>query len=498
MRDSGAEAFRAAFKRSIRLIVALVLLGAAVVVGLRQWQGDRYSASTKVLVTPISLSQILTGTQPPFIDPQRNKVTAQALATSSAVYRLAADGKDLGTPRQLKSATSVSAATGDEILAFTAIAEEPQRAVAIVNAVAEAYSTFRGELSRSSVTRSANALQRTVDAWPGGVAPEQVLRQLNRLRVLQNLNASDAQVVDASVSATQTNPVPRRDALLGGVLGLVIALVAVALREAIDTKVRSDSIVEDVLDAPVIASIPSLPRGSRLVLYGRRERDFVDAYALLAAQLPPASARDRPYVVAVTSALANEGKTTTAANLAVALARRGPRVILADLDFRKRSLGDVFELPEEAGGALQVLDGSYPLNEALWTVSLEGRQPQVTRESDLLPELIDSRFLSLLSAGDAATGQGVISGGIGPLVRDLRRRADLVILDTPAALLTSDMAEVSRLVDSVLVVVRQGRTTRRTLRTLAKQSRTWDAGIVGVVLTDTEPEGAPYGPIASR
>ena len=70
------------------------------------------------------------------------------------------------------------------------------------------------------------------------------------------------------------------------------------------------------------------------------------------------------------------------------------------------------------------------------------------------------------------------------LLDRLRAYADVVILDTPPALLTAEMTELSKLVDAVVVIVRQGFVTQRALRTLARQTRTWDADLVGAVVTD--------------
>jgi Mrp family chromosome partitioning ATPase len=77
-------------------------------------------------------------------------------------------------------------------------------------------------------------------------------------------------------------------------------------------------------------------------------------------------------------------------------------------------------------------------------------------------------------------------------MRQMRSLADIVIVDTPAALLTVEMAEISRLVDRILVVVRQGRITRRNLRALSRQMRSWEAELAGVVMTDTPSAGDRY------
>jgi Mrp family chromosome partitioning ATPase len=85
---------------------------------------------------------------------------------------------------------------------------------------------------------------------------------------------------------------------------------------------------------------------------------------------------------------------------------------------------------------------------------------------------------------------------MGALLRDLTAYANLVVLDTPPALLTVEMTELAQLIDMVVVVVRQGRVTQRTLRALARHARTWPAELTGAVLTDvpaSSSHGSYYG-----
>src|SRR4051812_27319716 len=100
MGSVGAEAFRDALRRSIPLIILCAVLGLIVVNGLQQLRGARYAAEAGVLVSTSQLSEILTGTQPSFVDPQRVQDTAQALAGTPSVYQTAARGRGIGTPDQ--------------------------------------------------------------------------------------------------------------------------------------------------------------------------------------------------------------------------------------------------------------------------------------------------------------------------------------------------------------------------------------------------------------
>jgi non-specific protein-tyrosine kinase len=247
-----------------------------------------------------------------------------------------------------------------------------------------------------------------------------------------------------------------------------------------------------------------------MVTYGRHEHAYSDSYALLAANLAQARTDNKPLVLALTSAVSREGKTTTAANLAVSLARRGHSVLLADFDFRKPALTDLFQIPHEAPGVLQVLNGQARLEDVMWSVTLTGARPRVS-QNGVLPASTggastngketdpSSGSLVLLPSGGAVRSQsGTLSQRLGPLLKQLRVRADYIIIDTPPALLTVEMAELSRLIDDVLVVVRQGRVTQRSLRSLSRQARSWPAEVTGAVLTDAPAGEEQYAYYGSR
>jgi non-specific protein-tyrosine kinase len=198
-----------------------------------------------------------------------------------------------------------------------------------------------------------------------------------------------------------------------------------------------------------------------------------------------------------------EGKTITAANLAVAVARRGSNAILADFDFRKPGVGETFGLPEDAPGAIQVMSREVPLESALWSASLEGTRPVLESGGSTpahpprtggirAPQSNGS--LRVLPAG-GATRSAPHQEQLQYLLTMLQSEADLVILDTPPALLTVEVAELSRLVDAVLLIVRQGVVTQRNLRALQRQLRTWPSDILGTVMTDvrTDTKYADYG-----
>jgi|GEM_PF-4658548 len=514
MTSGGAEALKAAIRRSLFLIVFLVLLGIVSVNAFKQLRGPRYQASARVLVSPTNIIQVLTNTAPSFVDPNRVQATARALAGSPEVYRLAAEhtGGAFGSPSAMQRATSVTGGTDNDILTFSAHGTDPNRTVGVANAVANAFIGWRADLNSEAIRQTEAAVAAKLAATPkSSPARKDLQALLNKLDPLSTAAAGDTQLVARATSASKTSPAPLKDTLLGFSIGLVIALLVVALREAVDTTVRSESDIEELLAAPVLATVRSLPRRTKMVTYGRHEAAYSDTYALLAANLAQSRTDNKPLVLALTSAVSREGKTTTAANLAVSLARRGHNVLLADFDFRKPALTDLFQIPLETPGVLQVLNGSARLEDVLWSVTLTGPRPRVSKNGAVPAattapstngketESTGGGSLVLLPTGGAVRSQsGTLSQRLGPLLKQLRIRADFVIIDTPPALLTVEMAELSRLIDDVLVVVRQGRVTQRSLRSLSRQARSWPAELAGAVLTDAPAGEEQYAYYGSR
>ncbi|MEA2211752.1 MAG: tyrosine-protein kinase [Solirubrobacteraceae bacterium] len=513
MRSHADETLKAAVRRSLPILVGLIVIGVLASNAVEQLKGPSYSSTSRVEVSATPLSSIITNTQPSFVDPQRSLDTAMALAGSPQVYTLAARqlGGRLGSSSALQHATSVAEVPNTDILSFTATSAQPDHAVRIANAAGTAYIAFRGQLHANTISSTIDKLRTTLATLPPGPQHDQVAAELNRAELLQGATSTDATLVQQAVSANKISPAPAKDSLIGLALGLVIGLLVIALREAVDSTVRSEGDVEELLSAPVLATVRPLPRRTKMVTYGRYEARFSDTYSLLAAQLAPPKNAKEAKVLAVTSALSREGKTTTAANLAVTAARRGLNVVLADFDFRKSELSSLFGVPSSAPGALQVLNGEIDLGEVMWSVKLDGPQPAVHRNGRVPaidPVTSDESFpeangreakgtLQLLSTGGELSPRRASERPVlAPLLRQLRAEAQMVVIDTPPALLTSEMTELAELIDLAIVVVRQGYVSRRSLRSLARHAASWPTEVAGAVLTDVRVAagyGAYYG-----
>jgi polysaccharide biosynthesis transport protein len=176
----------------------------------------------------------------------------------------------------------------------------------------------------------------------------------------------------------------------------------------------------------------------------------------------------------VGSAMAGEGKTVTAANLSVTMAQQGLQVVLVDCDLRKPRVDELFGINRKPG-MTEVLLGKVPLEEAL-------------RPFELVAGL------SILPAGTLPPNPTELLGGARTreLLRVLRERFDMVILDTPPLAGGADSAILGAATDGVIMVVRAGRTETEAVRQAARQLHTVGARVLGAVMNDPDGEVEKY------
>jgi capsular exopolysaccharide synthesis family protein len=201
-------------------------------------------------------------------------------------------------------------------------------------------------------------------------------------------------------------------------------------------------------------------------------------------------------VIMVTSAAEGEGKSTTVANIAVALADSGKTVALVDLDLRRPSLAAFFRL-ESRAGVTDVALGRIKLDEALVAVPLSG---SAARSLNGARSPVPEERLHVLPSGrslPANPAEFVGSQAVARLLAELRRDHDFVLVDAPPLLSVVDAMTLSTRVDAVFAVVRLGVANRPMLEDVARSLDRSPATKLGFVLTgsdDRKVYGSPgYG-----
>jgi Mrp family chromosome partitioning ATPase len=193
----------------------------------------------------------------------------------------------------------------------------------------------------------------------------------------------------------------------------------------------------------------------------------------------------------VTSAVEQEGKSTTIANLAVALARSGRRVVLVDLDLRRPFLNRLFHTSGRPG-ITDVVMKQADLSDALRPIALQSSFGAVARNGNRPSDLSNGRseggLLHLLPAGTIALPAGDLlqDARLLDVLDQVAGRFDLVLIDAPPLLAFDDAMILSAHVDAIFAITRLNRVQRPILHEFARQLHTCQANLLGYVLTGVE------------
>jgi len=309
---------------------------------------------------------------------------------------------------------------------------------------------------------------------------QDLMKKLKEAGIVAGLKSTDVNVVDAAdIPVIPAEPWVMLDLLLALMLGSAGGLGLAFLLENLDTTIGSPEHVELLTRMPLLCIVPHVrlrgrngtrplqecERNKPLSLV-RPQSPFAESFRALRTTLLLSAAGRPPKVLVITSAVPGEGKTTTAVNVAVALAQNQHRVLLVDADMRCRGL-----------------------QESLGFAGCKGLSGCLTGVNDLqtavvsLPELPN---LHILPAGarPPIPAELLASEEMRRLLKGWQADYDHVVLDTPPILGLTDAAILATMADAVLLVARCGRTGRQTLCRARDALARVDAPTLGVVLND--------------
>jgi Mrp family chromosome partitioning ATPase/capsular polysaccharide biosynthesis protein len=489
------------------VIVQAVVIVPVAALAFSLAQQSKYRASAEVLISQQDLSAQLTGTQS--TPPNANDLQTQAeLARVPAVARRAIGSLHLAmTPATFLAQTSASASTTSNLISFSATNHDPALASRMATAYAQAYVRYRFASETAPIEAARKDLAKRIADTPHGALRNTLLEKEQTLAEMVALRTSDASVVREAGAAAQTAPRTKRNTLLGFVLGVFLGIGLAFLRESLDTRVRSAETIGYRLELPLLARLPEPPRklrvDDRLAMLSEPTGVQAEAFRMLRTNLEFAALGKGVQTVMITSAVEKEGKSTTIANLAIAIARAGQRVILVDLDLRRPFVDRFFDLREHAG-ITQVAIGHVALDEALSHVPLSA---SVFSASELTTVVTTNGQVKITPNGNG-NGRGtsgslhvLTSGPIPPdpgefvgtarlteILEQLRDRADLVLIDAPPLFHVGDALSLSAKVDGVIVVTRMEAMRRPMVAELKRLLDTMPATKLGFVATGAEAD----------
>jgi len=464
-------------RRGVIVLVTLLVFGIGLYLSLNET--SVYKASGEVL---LRVEGATAGTVP----------TEARILESPAVHQLALE-KD-------PNAGEVNA-TDDpsvNVVTVTAEADDADQAAATVNAHMNAYVDYsrQAQLDRyltalKLIQPQIDDLQRQIDALgPAGLLTQEnadrraalLSQQLNLRAKLQDLQidstlAGDNAIVVAEASAPSSpiRPKPVRDALIALGAGLLLAIALAFVVELLDDSIRTSEDLERTIGSlPVLAMIPPMrvPRSGLVTVVAPRSTP-AEAYRALRTAVQ-FIAMERGSCIEIASSSAGEGKSVTTANLAVALAQAGQQVVVVDADLRAPTIHDLFAVSNEVGLTSVVMG---------------------ERLSNALQRVPNVENLAVLTAGPIPPNPSELIGSdrFRQVVRDARKEAAIVLIDTPPILAVTDAMVVAGIVDAVVLIARAGSSTRRQVRHSLQLTHQLGAPVVGAILNGApEPRTAYY------
>jgi len=423
-------------------ILVAAVLGLAIALGalftLRQT--PMYASSVTFFVTTPSGDTTTSAYTGGLFSQQRVKSYADLLQGDRLASAVIQDARLPMTPGQLQQEISASSKPDTVLLTATVTDPSPQRAQLIATTIGRQFAKLVADL----------------ETPPGAKAA-----------------ALKVEVVETpQLPTSPVSPRPTRNIGLSAVVGLLLGFGLAVLRETLDTSLKDPETLQQIAGAPTLGVIAFDPaaRRSPLIVQERGQSARAEAFRQLRTNLQFVDVDHPPRVVVVTSALPGEGKSTTAANLAITIAQAGASTILLEGDLRRPKVVDYLGL-EGAVGLTDVLVGRVGLADV---VQPWGSHPLAILPSGSIPpnpsELLASRNMT-------------------ELLERLAAQYDTVLIDAPPLLPVADGAILAGKADGALLVLRHGKTTRSQAESAVAALRAVDAHLLGCILNMAPAKG---------
>jgi capsular exopolysaccharide synthesis family protein len=302
---------------------------------------------------------------------------------------------------------------------------------------------------------------------------------MQTLDLNKEISPESVNIMEKASMPSPDRPDLHKKLMSGALIGLACSLFLLVVIDRFDDRLNSHSEVTDLFDEAILGQIPREPSlhsgGSAALVRPDDERhSFLEAYRSLRSSILYMGERGKvPKTLLVTSSVPDEGKSVTAANLAITLANAGSRVLLVDGDLRKGSQHNRFDLDVDAGLSESLSEGRK------WT------------------ELVcDTKFPRLFLLPRGATTQHsselFLSGSIDSLLNEAVAKYDFVIVDSAPVMAADDVTSLAPHIDGVIFVVRAEFTSARVAHAALESLYQRQVQILGLVFNAIRPSSLDY------
>ena len=421
--------------RNLPILALSLLLGVGTAAAVTFTATPQYAASAQIFVsTPASALDITALASGSSFSQQRVKSYAQIMNGPATLQPVINSLKLNTTVAALAKRVTASAPLDTVLITIKVTDPSPERAAAIANAVAAQFAVTVGALEVSQVDSG---------------SPVKI-----------------STVISATPPTSPSSPKKALNLALGLLLGLGLGFGIATLRQIFDNTVKNE---EHLAGNSLLAAIGFDDEAEKkpLVTDIGRYASRAESFRQLRTNLQFIRAEDPPKVIAISSALPNEGKSSGAINLAITMTQAGFSVALVEADLRRPRVGGYLGYEKTREGLTDLLTGRVEL-EAIDSIMLPWGQ----------------HGLKVLAAGRIPPNPAELlnSGAMGRLLKSLRMKFDYVIIDCPPLLPVTDAAVIASQADGVLLIIRAGSTKVTQFKGAVDSITAVGSTVLGVVL----------------
>lgn len=474
------------------VVVMTVLLAVGVSLALSAAADPRYTAKSVVGFNDESadLQALGTPASPNFQPDKLAAAQAERITRPDVIARVRERVRTDMTANEIQDAVSTQVEAASNLVSITVEADSAELAAALANGFAAAIRADTRDRSVQRYTAAARVARRKARKLKGqsNLARRVILEdQASRLLTLATLARPVDVVRTAEPPSSPSSPKPVRNAILAGLIGLILGVGIAFFRETLDRRLREPADVEEALGLPVVGVVPTAALGGTplLTAKGKEPTEIdVEPFKILRTNVGYLSMDDTVRVVAVTSPLPEEGKSTVAVGLAWAEAKAGRRTLLVDCDLRRPTIAGRLGFASRPGLSDYLVGDAAPAD-VLTTVELG---------TSSFSNGAAGAQLTCIPAGRSVETHAELLAS--PRFREFLAQVsqvyDRVVLDTAPLLPVSDTLGLLPHVDAILLCTRIGQTTRDEALAARTALEHLPTKATGLVITAADRGSRPY------